>query len=110
MFKEFLCYQRISIKEGLDIESEKPHLERYDITKPGKCRLCYQIFITKTFFKDNDNDCNQCFKIMNNITKTGRIYVISKGNIKYRVYTNLYQTDADNIMKEEENFKNIWNY
>ena len=47
---------------------------------------------------------------MNNITKTGRIYVISKGNIKYRVYTNLYQTDADNIMKEEENFKNIWNY
>ena len=102
MLKEFLCYQRISIKEGLDIESEKPHLEKYDITKSGKCRLCCQIFITKKVFKDNDNDRNQYFKIMNNITKTGRMYVIWNGNIKYRVYTDLYQTNANNIMKAKD--------
>ena len=65
--------------------------------------LCYQIFITKKFFKDNDNDCNQCFKITSDITKTGRMYVIWKENVKYRVYTNLYRTDANNTMKKEEN-------
>ena len=39
--------------------------------------------------KDNDNDCNQCFKITNDITKNGRMYVIWKENVKCRVYTNL---------------------
>ena len=84
-----MYYQRISIKEGLNVESEKPHLERYDKTKSRKCRLCSQIFIIKKKVKDNDNDCNQCFKITNDITKTGRMYVIWKENVKYRVYTNL---------------------
>ena len=49
-------------------------------------------------FKDNYNDCNQCFIITNDITKTGRMYVIWKENIEYRGYTNLYQTGADHLM------------
>ena len=69
IFKEFVYYQRITIKEGLNVESEKPHLERYDKTKSRKCRLCSQIFIIKKKVKDNDNDCNQCFKITNDITQ-----------------------------------------
>ena len=39
---------------------------------------------------------------MNDITKTGRMYVIWKENVKYRVYTNLYWTDADHLKKKEE--------
>ena len=31
------------------------------------------------------------------------MYVIWKENVKYRVYTYLYQTDADHLMKKEEN-------
>ena len=107
MFKEFLYYQRISIKEGLDIESGKPNLKRYDKAKSRKCRLCSEIFIIKKNFKDNDNDCNQCFKIRNDITKTGRMYVIWKENIKYGVYTNFYQTDANNIVKKKKILKNM---
>ena len=85
-----MYYQRISIKEELNVESEKPHLEGYDKTKSRKCRLCSQIFIIKKKkVKDNDNDCNQCFKITNDITKNGRMYVIWKENVKCRVYTNL---------------------
>ena len=52
-------------------------------------------------FKDNDNGCNQCFKITNDITKTGRIYVIWKENVKYRVYTNFYRTERNDIIKKE---------
>ena len=61
--------------------------------------------LSKKFFKDNDNDCNQCFKITNGITDTGRMHVIWKENVKYRVYTNLYRTDTNDITKKEENFK-----
>ena len=45
--------------------------------------------LLKKKVKGNDNDCNQCLKIMKDITKTGRMYVIWKENVKYRVYTNL---------------------
>ena len=104
MFTEFVYYQRISIKEGLDIESEKPQLERYDKTKSRKCTLCSKYLLSKKKkkIKDNDSDCNQCFKITNGITKTRRMYVIWKENVKYRVYTNLYRTDADHLKKKEE--------
>ena len=56
-------------------------------------------------FKDNYNDCNQFFKITNDITKAGRMYVIWKENVEYRVYTNVYQTDADHLMKKKENLE-----
>ena len=55
--------------------------------------------------KNKDKDCNQHFKITNNITKTGRMYIIWKENVKYRVYINLYRTDADHLMKKEENLE-----
>ena len=84
MFKEFLYYQQISIKEEFDIESEKPHLERYDKTKSRKCILCRQVFIIKKNFKNNDKDCNQYFKITN-------------------------RTDADHLMKKEENLEKFGN-
>ena len=49
MFKEFLSYQRISIKEGLDIESEKPNqnLESADfVVKYSLTKLFLKTMIT----------------------------------------------------------------
>ena len=66
--------------------------------------------LSKTIFKENDDDCNQCFKITNGITDTERMHVIWKENVKYRVYTNLYQTDTNYIMKKGRKFLKIWNY
>ena len=52
MSKEFLYYCKISVKEGLDIETEKPHLERFiDRTISRKCRLCCQLFIIAKMLK-----------------------------------------------------------
>ena len=46
-------YCKISIKEGLDIETEKPHLERFiEKTFSKKCRLCCQLFIIAKNFKN----------------------------------------------------------
>ena len=33
------------------------------------------------------------------------MYIIWKENVKYRVYINLYRTDADHLMKKEENLE-----
>ena len=52
MSVDYLYYSRISIKEGLDIETEKPHLERFiDKTFSRKRRLCCQLFIIAKSFK-----------------------------------------------------------
>ena len=95
MSKGFLCYCRISIKEWLDIETEKPHLERFiDETFSRKCRLCCQLFIIAETFKEAENTCNSCFKIMPDIDKFGRMHIIWKDNPQYRVFTNLWKSFA----------------
>ena len=59
MPKGFLCYCRISIKEWLDIKTEKPHLERFiDETFSWKCRLCCQLSIIAETFKEAEKTCN----------------------------------------------------
>ena len=64
MSNEFLYYRIILIKEGLDIETEKPHLEQFvDKRFSWKCRLCCQLFIITKNFKEDENTCNGCFKI-----------------------------------------------
>ena len=42
-----------------------------------------------------------CFKIVDNIDKEGKMYVIWLNNSKYRVYTNLWRSFADEIIRKE---------
>ena len=93
MSKEFLYYFSISGKEGLDIETEKPHLEwLIDKTISRKYRLCCQIFIIPKNFKEDEGTCNSCFKIPSDIDKYGKMHVIWKDNSHYRVFTNLWRS------------------
>ena len=103
MSKNYLYYCRISRKEGLDIETEKPHLERFiDKTFSRKCRLCCQLFVIAKNFKEDENTCNSCFKITSDIDKFGRMHVIWKDNSQYRVFTNLWRSFAQEIMNKED--------
>ena len=102
MSKDFLYYCRISIKEGLDIETEEPHLEQFiDKTFSRKCRLWCQLFIIAKNFKD-ENTCNSCFKITSNIDKFGRMHIIWKDNSQYRVFTNLRRSFVQEIMNKKD--------
>ena len=66
MSKDYLYYSRISIKGGLDIETEKLHLERFnDKMFPRKSKLCCQLFIIAKNFKEDENTCNKL--LQNNI-------------------------------------------
>ena len=87
MSKGFLYYCRISVKEGLDIETEKLHLEHFiDKTIYRKCRICCQLLIIAKNFKEDENTCNSCFKTTSGIDKHGNMHVIWKDNSQYRVF------------------------
>ena len=103
MSKDFLYYCRISIKQGLDIETEKPHLERFiDQTFSRKCRLCCQFFIIAKNFKEDENASNSCFKITSDINEFGRMHIIWKDNSQYGVFTNLWRSFAQELMNKED--------
>ena len=81
MSKGYLHYCKISVKEGLDIETEKPHLDLFiDKTIPRTCRLCSQLFIITKTFKEDQNTSYSCFKITSDIDKFGKMHVIWKDN------------------------------
>ena len=75
--KEILCYYQISVKEGLDIKTEKPHLEIYvNRTILRKCRHCGEFFIITKIFKNDEHVFHVCSKAVNDIEKFGKIEII----------------------------------
>ena len=77
MSKDFLYYCRVSVKEKLDIETEKSHLERFiDKTFSRKCRLCCKLFIIAKNFKEDKNTCKSCFEIISDKDKFGGMHII----------------------------------
>ena len=103
MGEEYVYYSRICIKERLDIESEKLHLEIYnkDITRP--CSCCRQYFMTIKNFKLNNNICDECEKLLEKDDRINpMIWIIWKNNAKYRVLSNLYLQYVDKIMHSED--------
>ena len=99
--KDFLYYYRIWIKEGLDIQTEKLHLDLFDEKTSRKCSRCAQLFVIAKKFKNEKWVCDICFKIVDNIDKEGKMYVIWLNNSKYRVYTNLWRSFADETIRKE---------
>ena len=53
-------------------------------------------------FKNDEGVCDVCFKIVNDIEKFAKMHIIWVNNSKYRVYTNLWRSFAEEIMRKEE--------
>ena len=101
--KDLLYYEGISIKEGLDIETESPHLEIFvEKTVSRKSTECCELFLIAKNFKNDEAVCDVCFKIVNGIDKFAKMHIIWVNNWKYRAYTNLWRSFADEIMRKEE--------
>ena len=95
--KDFLYYW-ISIKEGLNIETERSHLEIF-IDK--KCTECCELFLIAKSFKTDEGVCDICFKTVNDIDKFAKIHIIWVNNSKYRACTHLWRRFAGEIMRKE---------
>ena len=73
----------MSIKEGVDIETENPHLEMYvNETVSRKCRHCAELFIITKNFKSDEHVCDVSFKKVNDIDKFCKMHIIWINNSK----------------------------
>ena len=61
--------------------------------------LC-TILVEKNFNKD-DTVFDICFKILADIIESGKMFVIWVENVKFRVYTNLFQHQAKTVFDRE---------
>ena len=100
MGKKFIYHSKSSVKEGLDTESPKPYI--YDKEKSQKCSLCSQLFIIGKNLNKNPRTCNECHKIVSAVDNDGEMGVFWKNNAKYHVFSNLWQSFIDSILRQEE--------
>ena len=66
----------------------------------GNAGFVVNLIIAKNF-KEDKYTCNSCFKITSDISKFGRMYVISKNNSQYRVFTDLWRGFPQEIIIKE---------
>ena len=102
--KSFLYYSRVSVSEGLSTEYKISELcqERLHKELNKKCRNYHQIFEIQKNFKNYDDSCDMCFKLLQKDDKLNpSIYIMRKENTKYRVFTDLHRSHADKIFRHE---------
>ena len=103
MGKNYIYYQRIAIKEGLDTESEKIHLDMFDKDLSRCYWGCRQVFIIKKNFKIKEEHCDGCYDLLEKDKRINPvIWVIFKNNSKYRVLSNLTLQYVQKIMHRED--------
>ena len=108
--KYFIYYCCISVSEGLNTElpTSQLILEKYDQKVYQRCRYCCCVIEIKKAFKEEENTCNMCLKLLKNQDKINRqIHVIWTDNQKYRVFTNFHRSFLDNLFRKE-NIKDKW--
>ena len=93
-----IYYSRLSIKEGLGIDSSKPHVE--DTNR--KCPCCKEVFAISKNFEFDEQICNECYKIKStNNCESANMFVLWTDNAFYRVFTNLCYNWADRVLRSE---------
>ena len=83
-------FDRISVKEGVDLESHKDYDKFIDVTLSKRCGGCRVIFYNKSNFNHQERTCDRCYKMLLG-TSFGpkQIHVIWWNHCKYRVLTTL---------------------
>ena len=67
-----------------------------------KCTECCKLTLTTKNFKNDEAVCDVSFKIVDDIDKFAKMHIIWVNNSKYRAYTNLWGSFANEIMRKEE--------
>ena len=100
MSNTFIYYSTLSIKEGLDIDSPKPHVKETS----RKCSCCKEVLVISKNFEFDEQICNECYKIKStNHCESGNMFVLWIDNTFYRVFTNLCYNWADRVSRSKRN-------
>ena len=105
--KYFIYYSRVSLKEGLNMESNTSALmlDKYNKEVYRRCRYCCCVIEIKKGFKEDSSVCNMCFKLQNQDKINPQIHIIWTENRKYRVFTNFHRSFLDNMFRIENKYK-----
>ena len=67
-----------------------------------KCRYCHCVIEIKKAFKEKEDTCNTCLKLLRNEDKDNpHIYMIWTENKKYRIFTNFHRSFVDCVFRYE---------
>ena len=100
--KYFIYYSRVSLKEGLNMESNTSALmlDKYNKEVYRRCRYCCCVIEIKKGFKEDSSVCKMCFKLLQNQEKINpQIHIIWMEKQKYRGFTNFHRSFLDNIFR-----------
>ena len=99
----FFYNDKISAKEGADLETYEHHDDFIDQCLSKRCDGCCILLYTKNNFNYKERICDRCYKIFQNTEfEPGDIQVLWLNNCKYRVLTNLRRGQAQRPMEREK--------
>ena len=95
-------YDRISVKEGIDLETYEHRDECIDECLSKRCEGYCVLFYIKNNFNYKERICDKCLKILLKTELEPKdIPIILLNNYKYRVLNNLRRGQAQRLMERE---------
>ena len=94
-------FDRISVKEGLDLESHEDYDKFIDVTLSKRCSGCRVIFYNKSNFNHQERTSDRCYKMLLGTSfEPKQVHVIWWNNCKYRVLTAIRRAQAQRLMEK----------
>ena len=104
--KYFIYYCRVNVSESLNTElsTSELMLGEYDQEVHQKQRYCHCVIEIKKAFKEKEDTCNICLKLLKNEDKgKPQIFIIWTENQKYKDFTNFHLSFLDRVFRYENN-------
>ena len=102
--KYFIYYCRVNVSEDLNTElsTSELMLSEYNKEVYQKYRYRHCVIEIKKAFKEKEDTCNMCLKLLKNEDKDKlQIYIIWTENKKYKVFTNFHLSFVDRVFRYE---------
>ena len=102
--KYFNHYCPVTVSEGLntDLSTSELMLGKYNKEGHRKCRYCHCVNEIKKAFKEEEDTCKKCLKLLRNEDRINpQIYILWTENQKYRVFTNFHRLFVDRVFRYE---------
>ena len=77
MSKHFIHYHRVSVSEGIDTETYKPHIDTNINPKVSqRCRKCWVLLYIDQNFKKHMSICDICYNTLDDERESGAIHIV----------------------------------
>ena len=94
-------FDRISVKEGVDLESHEDYDKFIDVTLSKRCSGWRVIFYNKSNFNNQERTCDRCHKMLLSTSFVPKqIHITWWNNCRCKVLTTLRHAQAQRLMEK----------